>query len=277
MMNVTKAKGTVDPTPVFLRARTLTFALGLLLLAYGPAALAKETAVKENPAELSVQIEADQIAIEADHSPILGVLKILGEHFGFTIEQAHADDPVPEISGRRTGRLPDILNWLLTRQNYVLLYDRNDSESFGELPKLAEILLMGAPGDGEAGQAGFPDIVYGDIASGSPLGAGGGSVGGSERTSMDLGPTPEELEGTVSGMLWDISRAQTVPAVAPESEFDTAGGMPFFTPETPSFGVEELSIQETLSLTTQIAGQNLESLMTALEQAESQMELEAAR
>jgi hypothetical protein len=276
-MNVAKAKGTVDPTPVFLRARTLTFALGLLLLAYGPAAFAKETAVKEDPAELSVQIEADRIAIEADHSPILGILKILGEHFEFTIERTHADDPVPEISGRRTGRLVDILEWLLTRQNYVLLYDRNDDGSVGDLPKLAGILLMRAQGDGEAGWPGSPDIVYGDVATGSPLGAGGGSVGGSDRIPMDLGLTPEELEGTVAGMLSVVALAQTVPAVAPEPEFDTTGGTPFFTPETPSFGVEELSIQETLWLTTQIASQNLESLMSALEQAESQLGLEAAR
>ena len=94
---------------------------------------------------------------------------------------------------------------------------------------------------------------------------------------MDLGLTPEELEGTVAGMLSVVALAQTVPAVAPEPEFDTTGWTPFFTPETPSFGVEELSIQETLWLTTQIASQNLESLMSALEQAESQLGLEAAR
>ena len=161
----------MDPTPVFSRARTLKFALGLLLLASGSAAFAKETAVKKDPAGLSVQIEADRIAIEADHSPILAILKILGEHFEFTIEQPPVDDPVPEISGRRTGRLVDILEWLLTRQNYVLLYDRHDDGSVGGLPKLAGIVLMRAPGDGETGQSGSLDIVYGDVATGSLLSA----------------------------------------------------------------------------------------------------------
>ena len=94
---------------------------------------------------------------------------------------------------------------------------------------------------------------------------------------MDLGLTPEELEGTIAGMLSDVARVQAGPAVAAEPEFDTAGVTTLFTPETPSFGVEELSIQDTLSLTTQMASQNLDSLMNALEQVEAQMEFDAAK
>lgn len=100
---------------------------------------------EEAETKLSVVFDDEQITVEAKNVKLDRILKLIGAHAEFVVDSTHSDNPSPMITGRRTGDLEDILEWLLRTQNHILLYDKMADDSVQANAKLARILLMRPP------------------------------------------------------------------------------------------------------------------------------------
>lgn len=232
----------------------LAVVLGLVVASAGHASEVKS--------EVTVTIDEGWIVVDAKNASQFDVLRALAAEAGFAIESSLFDDDYSMITGGRRGSLEEVVNWLLHDQNYILL-SGDPQEGSAEPGKLARVILI--------------QRATGAVIDGSRTARDDSRT--ARETGADTEPQlVEDLDpDSLDGMLVTLAATQN-PRANPNDpfEYDAEDGAPgWATPfaNLPSRAIAPhgLTMSEALAGTTSIAQQNLQALVEALEQVESQL------
>ena len=115
-------------------------ALGAILAPVPALSLAGESDVK-----LSISFDGDRVTVEAENASLDRILDIVAIRVGFAVERTSSRYEPPLINGSKTGSLNDILAWLLSTQNYVLINEHNVGDGNTPQVRPSQLLLMSPP------------------------------------------------------------------------------------------------------------------------------------
>ena len=108
---------------------------------------------EESGATFKVLFQDSHVTVEAENARLDRILEVLAPQAGFTVRRAGSRYVSPNITGRRTGPLEEVLAWLLQTQNYVSFYADAVAGQADSPVTLSEILIMNPPRSGAPGAA----------------------------------------------------------------------------------------------------------------------------
>lgn len=105
---------------------------------------------------LSVTVDGDRLSVAAENASLDQILNEIAARAGFTVARSGSRYAPPLITGHKSGRLEDVLAWLLSTQNYVLFYEVPADGGSPSDVRVSEILLMNPPVGGPMTAAAHP-------------------------------------------------------------------------------------------------------------------------
>lgn len=204
--------------------------------------------------EVRLDTSDQEISVEAQDVPTTAILRALSEEFEFALDTRVEDEMSGTIAVDWSGSLEEIIEWLLTGQNYVLVFGSHGEQLDRRWSSIDRLVVLGLP----SRQAETLERELGNLERGLR------NLGYDEEGSSES-RLAEASNGSLSGLLQSPLQPY-LPGVAGDSvtsEFARQDSTEEFgaAPQADPLGLEQ---EEVMFRLTQKARQGLRNLVGAL-------------